>query len=70
MSTVHHNVKDIFFPNPNLYCQSYSTANTDVELLLPLNSKTKTENDQGLYIYNTSTNEFKMIFNYYLRIIN
>lgn len=64
MSTVHHNVKDIFFPNPNMFCQSYSTANTDVELLLPLNSKTKTENDQGLYIYNTSTNEFKMIFKY------
>ena len=64
MSTIHHNVKDIFFPNPNLFCEAYSATNTDVDLLLPLNSKTKTENDQGLYIYNTTTNELKMIFKY------
>jgi hypothetical protein len=64
--TTKHKVKyvnKITFPNPNLFCEGYSTPTNNI-ILLPLNSKTKTENGQGLYKYYIDSNLFVLLFSY------
>jgi hypothetical protein len=64
--TTKHKVKSVNripFPNANLFCEGYSTPTKNI-ILLALNSKTKTENGQGLYNYYIDSKRFELLFSY------
>jgi hypothetical protein len=51
------------FPNSNLFCEAYTLADSGT-LLLALNSKTRTESEQGIYRYHPSNGSFRKILRY------